>query len=81
MEAGRRRFAKTCAGYRHGHEGTGGRAPDFRAAATTCRPAGLRNHQQGRQGAEVMPPRGAAFTPDQIWGLAAYLKHLGRQQP
>jgi mono/diheme cytochrome c family protein len=29
----------------------------------------------------VMPPWGAAFTPDQIWELVAYLKHLGRQQP
>ena len=30
IEAGRKRFNKTCAGYCHGFEGKGGRAPDFK---------------------------------------------------
>ena len=82
VEAGRRRFAKTCAGYCHGHEGTGGRAPDFKGRGDDLPPElAFETISKGRQGAEVMPPWGAAFTPDQIWELVAYLKHLGRQQP
>lgn len=81
IEAGRRRFAKTCAGYCHGHEGTGGRAPDFKGRTDLPPELAFETISKGRQGAEVMPPWGAAFTPDQIWELVAYLMHLGRQQP
>lgn len=81
IEAGRRRFAKTCAGYCHGHEGTGGRAPDFKGRDDLAPEMAFETISKGRQGAEVMPPWGAAFSPDQIWELVAYLKHLGRQQP
>ena len=82
IDAGRRRFAKTCAGYCHGHEGTGGRAPDFKGRGDELPPElAFETISKGRQGAEVMPPWGAAFTSDQIWELVAYLKHLGRQQP
>ena len=36
---------------------------------------------KGRQGADVMPPWGNAFTNEQIWELVAYLQYLGKQQP
>ncbi len=81
VDAGRRRFAKTCAGYCHGHEGSGGRAPDFKGRDDLPPEVAFETISKGRQGAEVMPPWGAAFTPEQIWELVAYLKHLGQQQP
>ncbi|WP_234418853.1 c-type cytochrome [Parazoarcus communis] len=79
IETGRKRFAKTCAGYCHGHEGIGGRAPDFKGRTDLSAEEAFKTISEGRQTADVMPPWGEAFSEEQIWELVAYLKHLGRQ--
>jgi mono/diheme cytochrome c family protein len=81
INAGKRRFAKTCAGYCHGFEGIGGRAPDFKGRTDLPAEMAYETIFKGRQGADVMPPWGAAFTEEQIWELVAYLQYLGKQQP
>lgn len=81
INAGKRRFAKTCAGYCHGFEGIGGRAPDFKGRTDLPAEMAYETIYKGRQGADVMPPWGAAFTEEQIWELVAYLQYLGKQQP
>jgi len=80
IEAGRRRFNKTCAGYCHGAEGVGGRAPDFKGRTDLSPEYAFETISKGRTGADVMPPWGAAFSAEQIWELVAYLQHLGRQK-
>lgn len=80
IDAGRRRFNKTCAGYCHGFEGVGGRAPDFKGRTDLSAEEEFRTITTGRQGADVMPPWGAAFSAEQIWELVAYLQHLGPHQ-
>lgn len=80
IDAGRRRFNKTCAGYCHGFEGVGGRAPDFKGRTDLSPDEEFRTITTGRQGADVMPPWGAAFNEEQIWELVAYLQHLGPYQ-
>ncbi|TVT60458.1 MAG: cytochrome c [Azoarcus sp. PHD] len=79
IETGRKRFAKTCAGYCHGHEGSGGRAPDFKGRTDLSAEVAFKTISEGRQTADVMPPWGEAFSEEQIWELVAYLKFLGRQ--
>ncbi|AKU13755.1 cytochrome c, class I [Azoarcus sp. CIB] len=79
IEAGRKRFNKTCAGYCHGYEGTGGRAPDFKGRKDLPVPVMFETITTGRVGADVMPPWGAAFSAEQIWELVAYLQYLGEQ--
>ncbi|WP_249115728.1 c-type cytochrome [Azoarcus sp. L1K30] len=79
IETGRKRFAKTCAGYCHGHEGIGGRAPDFKGRTDLSAEVAFATISKGRQGADVMPPWGDAFSEEQIWELVAYLQYLGRQ--
>ena len=81
IDAGKRRFAKTCAGYCHGYEGVGGRAPDFKGRTDLPADVAYETISKGRQGADVMPPWGNAFTHEQIWELVAYLQYLGKQQP
>lgn len=80
IAAGRKRFNKTCAGYCHGHEGVGGRAPDFRGRSDLAPQLLFDTISNGREGADVMPPWGAAYSAEQIWELVAYLMHLGRQR-
>jgi len=80
IEAGRKRFNKTCAGYCHGAEGVGGRAPDFKGRTDLPPAMAFQTISHGRQGADVMPPWGAAFSAEQIWELVAYLKFLGEQK-
>lgn len=80
IEKGRKRFAKTCAGYCHGHEGIGGRAPDFKGRTDLSPQAAFTTISNGRQGADVMPPWGSAFSEEEIWELVAYLQYLGRQK-
>lgn len=80
IDAGRRRFNKVCAGYCHGFEGVGGRAPDFKGRTDLSADEEFRTITNGRQGADVMPPWGAAFSEEQIWELVAYLQHLGPHQ-
>lgn len=79
IEAGRKRFNKTCAGYCHGFEGVGGRAPDFKGRKDLPVQVMFETITKGRVGADVMPPWGGAFSPEQIWELVAYLQHLGAQ--
>ncbi len=79
IETGRKRFNKTCAGYCHGHEGVGGRAPDFKGRTDLSPELAFDVISHGREGAEVMPPWGQAFSAEQIWELVAYLAYLGRQ--
>ncbi len=79
IETGRKRFNKTCAGYCHGAEGVGGRAPDFKGRTDLPPEMAFETISKGRVGADVMPPWGEAFSPEQIWELVAYLQYLGRQ--
>ena len=79
IEAGRKRFNKTCAGYCHGFEGKGGRAPDFKGRTDLPPSFMFETISKGRTGADVMPPWGGAFSTEQIWELVAYLQFLGRQ--
>ncbi|TVO57208.1 c-type cytochrome [Denitromonas halophila] len=80
IENGRKRFAKTCAGYCHGHEGVGGRAPDFKGRTDLGAQQTFDVIFHGRMGSDVMPPWGDAFSEEKIWELVAYLQHLGRQK-
>ncbi len=80
IDAGRRRFNKICAGYCHGFEGVGGRAPDFKGRTDLSADEEFHTITHGRQGADVMPPWGGAFSEEQIWELVAYLQHLGPYQ-
>jgi mono/diheme cytochrome c family protein len=77
IEAGRKRFNKTCAGYCHGFEGKGGRAPDFRGRTDLPAQTVFDTITNGRTGADVMPPWGGAFLEEQIWELVAYIRYLG----
>lgn len=79
IAAGKKRFNKTCAGYCHGYEGVGGRAPDFKGRTDLPDEEAFRTIFNGRRGADIMPPWGQAFSSDQIWELVAYIKFLGTQ--
>jgi mono/diheme cytochrome c family protein len=81
IEAGRRRFGRTCAAYCHGAEGSGGRAPAFKGNSRLTPGDAFKTITEGRRGADIMPPWGTAFTPEQIWELVAYLQVLSRQAP
>lgn len=81
IEAGRRRFGRTCAAYCHGAEGSGGRAPAFKGNTRLTPEDAFKTITEGRRGADIMPPWGSAFTPEQIWELVAYLRVLSRQDP
>lgn len=79
IAAGKKRFNKTCAGYCHGAEGVGGRAPDFKGRTDLPPEAAFHTIFHGRRGSDIMPPWGEAFSTDQIWELVAYIKFLGTQ--
>lgn len=79
IAAGKKRFNKTCAGYCHGAEGVGGRAPDFKGRTDLPPEAAFHTIFHGRRGSDIMPPWGEAFSSDQIWELVAYIKFLGTQ--
>lgn len=79
IDAGRRRFARTCAAYCHGSEGSGGRAPAFKGNPRFAPDDALKIITEGRRGSDIMPPFGNALTPEQIWELVAYLQALSRQ--
>ncbi len=79
IAAGKKRFNKTCAGYCHGAEGVGGRAPDFKGRKDLPDEEAFRTIFHGRRGSDIMPPWGEAFSADQIWELVAYIKYLGTQ--
>jgi len=77
IEAGHKRFNKTCAGYCHGYEGVGGRAPDFKGRTDLTVEDMYQTIYHGREGADVMPPWGGALPDERIWELVAYLQYLG----
>ena len=79
IEVGKKRFNSTCAAYCHGAEGEGGRTPRFKGNKDFAAPLAYKVISEGRRGTDVMPPWGNAFTPEQIWELVAYLKHLSEQ--
>lgn len=79
VAAGKARFGATCAAYCHGSGGVGGRAPSFRGRADFSPADAYRVITEGRRGADIMPPWGNTFTPEQIWELVAYLQELSTQ--
>ena len=79
VAAGKARFGATCAAYCHGSGGVGGRAPSFRGRADFSPADAYRVITEGRRGADIMPPWGNTFTPEQIWELVAYLQDLSKQ--
>ncbi|MFG6447351.1 c-type cytochrome [Roseateles sp. BYS180W] len=81
INAGKLRFGATCAAYCHGSEGRGGKAPAFRGRNDFAPAEAFSVISQGRRGADIMPPWGNAFSPDEIWELVAYLQHLSTLPP
>jgi len=79
IEAGHKRFNRTCAGYCHGYEGVGGRAPDFKGRTDLTAEDMYQTIYHGREAEDVMPPWGGALTDEMIWELVAYLQYLGTQ--
>jgi mono/diheme cytochrome c family protein len=79
IASGRKRFNKICAGYCHGFEGVGGRAPDFKGRSDLDSRTIYETIYHGREGADVMPPWGDALSTKSIWELVAYLRYLGKQ--
>lgn len=81
VAAGRKRFGSTCAAYCHGNEGSGGKTAPFRGNTAFAPKDAFKTITEGRRAADVMPPWGNAFTPEQIWELVAYLDHLSKLPP
>ncbi|MES9994133.1 MAG: c-type cytochrome [Candidatus Thiodiazotropha sp.] len=79
IASGKKRFNKICAGYCHGFEGVGGRAPDFKGRSDLDIRTIYETIYHGREGADVMPPWGDALSTKSIWELVAYLRYLGNQ--
>ena len=79
IQAGKKRFGSTCAAYCHGAEGEGGKTPRFKGKSDFLPAEAYKVITEGRTGADVMPPWGKAFTPEQIWELVAYLRFLSTQ--
>ena len=82
VEAGRSRFNGSCAGYCHGGEGIGGRAPSFKGRGDDFDIGyAFRVISKGRKGsAAVMPRWDEAFSSEEIWEIVAYLKFLSLQK-
>lgn len=81
IDAGKKRFGSTCAAYCHGSGGEGGKAPSFKGRSDFVPAEAFKVISEGRRGADIMPPWGKAFTPEQIWELVAYLQFLATQPP
>lgn len=76
IDAGKLRFGANCAAYCHGSEGSGGKTPPFKGRKDFVAAEAYKVIAEGRRGADIMPPWGNAFTPEEIWELVAYLQHL-----
>jgi mono/diheme cytochrome c family protein len=76
IDTGKLRFGSNCAAYCHGNEGSGGKTPAFKGRKDFSAAEAYKVISEGRRGADIMPPWGKAFTPDEIWELVAYLQHL-----
>ena len=57
----------------------GGRAPSFRGRSDFVPDDAFKVITEGRRGADIMPPWGNTFSPDEIWELVAYLQDLAKQ--
>ena len=79
IAAGKARFGATCAAYCHGSGGVGGRAPSFRGRSDFVPDDAFKVITEGRRGADIMPPWGNTFSPEEIWELVAYLQDLAKQ--
>lgn len=79
INIGKKRFGANCAAYCHGSEGEGGKTPRFKGNKDFSPAVAFQTITDGRTGADVMPPWGKTFTPEQIWELVAYLKFLSEQ--
>lgn len=78
---GKKRFNVNCGAYCHGFEGSGGKTVPFRGNKDFTAPGAFKVITEGRRAADVMPPWGKAFTPEEIWELVAYLQFLANQPP
>lgn len=82
IQAGKERFASSCAAYCHGSEGSGGRAPAFRDRDDLDPLYAFKTIHDGRQGpAGAMPAWSASFSDEEIWDLVAYVTALGAEKP
>jgi mono/diheme cytochrome c family protein len=79
IDAGKKRFGANCAAYCHGSEGEGGKTPRFKGNKDFSPAEAFKTITTGRTGADVMPPWGNTFKPEQIWELVAYLNFLSKQ--
>jgi mono/diheme cytochrome c family protein len=79
INIGKKRFGANCAAYCHGSEGEGGKTPRFKGNKDFSAAVAHKTITEGRTGADVMPPWGKTFTPEQIWELVAYLNFLSKQ--
>lgn len=79
IAAGKKRFNVNCGAYCHGFEGSGGKTPPFKGNKDFTVPGAFKVITEGRRAADVMPPWGKAFTPEEIWELVAYLQFLANQ--
>lgn len=76
IDAGRKRFDSTCAAFCHGHA-----PPLFIGRKDLAPEHAFKTITDGGGSATPMPPWGDVFTPEEIWELVAYIKHLGTLKP
>ncbi len=82
INAGKERFASSCAAYCHGTEGSGGRAPAFRDRDDLDPQYAFKIIHEGKQGPSgVMPAWSSSFSDEEIWDLVAYITSLGSEKP
>ena len=80
IDAGKALYMRTCAGYCHGGDGAGGRAPSFKNRDDLDPLYAYKTIMNGRVASDVMPVFGHTFSSDQVWELVAYLKFLGTKK-
>jgi mono/diheme cytochrome c family protein len=80
IDAGKALYMRTCAGYCHGGDGAGGRAPSFKNRDDLDPSYAYKTIVNGRVASDVMPVFGHTFSSDQVWELVAYLKFLGSKK-
>ena len=80
IDAGKVLYMRTCAGYCHGGDGAGGRAPSFKNRDDLDPAYAYKTIVNGRVASDVMPVFGHTFSADQVWELVAYLKFLSNKK-
>ncbi len=76
IEAGKKRFNRTCVAYCHGHEGSGGRTLPFKGRTELTPEFVFKTITNGRRGADVMPKWGNSLSAEVRWELTAYIMYL-----